>query len=208
MRFGVRWLVVVAVVVVAAVLAVRPWTWHASTTATPPATTVSVPNIAAERTAAELPACASTAPNPKFASITVTCLADGKQLDFASLLSTGPVLVNTWATWCQPCQRELPALDAYAKQPQAIRVVGVQVRDDPGDALNLLAALHVHLPMATDRTGAAAKALGLVVGLPASYLVRPDGTVTLISQPRVFDDAGQVRATIERMLGTDGSARG
>jgi thiol-disulfide isomerase/thioredoxin len=194
---------VIAVVLVATVLAVRPWTWHSAGSATPAAPVTTTANYSAERAAAALPACRSGTRNgARFAGVRVTCLADGADVDFAGLVADTPVLVNTWATWCQPCQQELPALDAYARQPGAIRVLGVQVRDDQGDPLALLRTLGVHLPMVSDHSGAAAKALGLVVGLPASYLVRPDGSVTLISQPRVFDDPNQVRATVEAMLGS------
>ena len=36
-----------------------------------------------------------------------------------------PLLVNLWATWCIPCVKELPALDALAAQNGAIQVVAV-----------------------------------------------------------------------------------
>jgi thiol-disulfide isomerase/thioredoxin len=36
-----------------------------------------------------------------------------------------PVLVNIWATWCAPCVKELPTLQAVAKQKGGIRVIAV-----------------------------------------------------------------------------------
>lgn len=41
------------------------------------------------------------------------------------------VLVNYWATWCEPCREELPGLVAVAKeyQPQGLAVVGVSMDD-------------------------------------------------------------------------------
>jgi thiol-disulfide isomerase/thioredoxin len=47
-----------------------------------------------------------------------------------------PVLVNFWATWCEPCRDEYPMLNELAKQyaPQGLRVVGVSM-DDDGDLI-------------------------------------------------------------------------
>jgi thiol-disulfide isomerase/thioredoxin len=47
-----------------------------------------------------------------------------------------PLLVNFWATWCEPCRDEYPLLNELAKQyaPQGLRVVGVSM-DDDGDLI-------------------------------------------------------------------------
>jgi thiol-disulfide isomerase/thioredoxin len=47
-----------------------------------------------------------------------------------------PLLVNFWATWCEPCRHEYPMLNELAKQyaPQGLKVVGVNL-DDDGDLI-------------------------------------------------------------------------
>jgi len=47
-----------------------------------------------------------------------------------------PVLVNFWATWCEPCRDEYPMLNQLAKQyaPQGLKVVGVSM-DQDGDLI-------------------------------------------------------------------------
>ena len=46
------------------------------------------------------------------------------------------LLVNFWATWCEPCRHEYPMLNDLAKQyaPQGLKVVGVSL-DDDGDLI-------------------------------------------------------------------------
>jgi thiol-disulfide isomerase/thioredoxin len=47
-----------------------------------------------------------------------------------------PLLVNFWATWCEPCRHEYPMLNELAKQyaPQGLKIVGVSL-DDDGDLI-------------------------------------------------------------------------
>src|SRR5215469_17476310 len=43
-----------------------------------------------------------------------------------------PLLINFWATWCEPCRDEYPLLNELAKQyaPQGLQVVGVSLDQD------------------------------------------------------------------------------
>lgn len=197
-RWSLRWLVAGVVVVAAVVIAVWPRD-HAAAPAAAPAP----PNLAADRARAGLAPCRpQQTATPTLAAVRVTCLADGSGVALGSLLGGQPALVNLWASWCVPCQRELPALDAYAARPDAVPVVGVQVQSDQRSGLRLLSGLHVHHLQLVYDTGAAARALRLPVGLPVSYLVRSDGTATVITQPsRVLDSVEQVRRAVATYTG-------
>lgn len=199
-----RWALVAIVVVAAATIAVWP-RGHAT-----PAPAAAAPNLSADRAKAALAACPTSSAHSAsvLTGVRVTCLGDGRSLDLGSVLAGQAVLVNVWASWCQPCQEELPALDSYAGQPGAVRVIGVQVQSPARDGLDLLASLGVHLPTVYDTTGAfdeggaAARALRLPPVLPVSYLVKPDGTATMIRQPApVLTSVDAVRQAVATYLG-------
>jgi thiol-disulfide isomerase/thioredoxin len=194
----IRWLVAGVVVVAAVVIAVWPRGGGGAPAA---AQQDPQPNLTAARAKADLPRCAPATPGaatPALAGVRVTCLGTGAGVDLGTLLAGHSALVNVWASWCVPCQRELPALDAYAARPGSVPVIGLQVQSPQADGLGLLAGLGVHhLPMVYDTTGAAAKSLRLPEGLPVSYLVSPDGTATVITRPaRVLDTADQVAQAV------------
>lgn len=93
-----------------------------------------------------------------------------------------PVLLNLWATWCEPCVEELPALAALgaAYASQGLGVVFINHREAPaaierfqarGDpAAEALA----HWPVLLDSDGAATRALGVNI-FPSTVLVARDG---------------------------------
>ncbi|HEX4700814.1 MAG TPA: TlpA family protein disulfide reductase, partial [Pseudonocardiaceae bacterium] len=98
-------------------------------------------------------------------------------------------------------------LNTYAHLPGAVRVVGIQVQSDQRDGLDLLASLHVHLPMVIDETGAASRALHLPPALPASYVVRQDGTVTLVEHPsRILLSLDAAKQAVATYVGAGGGA--
>ncbi|EME51324.1 TlpA family protein disulfide reductase [Amycolatopsis decaplanina] len=159
-------------------------------------------DLTAARAKAALGPCPPPGPGEvaKLRGVDVECLGDGSRVDLAKVLSGGPVLVNLWASWCEPCRAELPLLQRYATQPGAARVLLVQVASSGADGLAMLSDLGVRLPSVFDgdgQSGPTRTALKVPSSLPATYLVTAGGDVRLIENPRVFLNTDQVRAAVE-----------
>jgi thiol-disulfide isomerase/thioredoxin len=127
--------------------------------------------------------------------LTATCLADGATTDVAQAFA-GPVLVNVWATWCAPCQDELPVLSAYATEPGAIAVMAVAVESEQSTAVAMLTNLNVRMPSLLDKDDSVRRALKVPASLPASFLINAQGNVQLINDPRVFKSVADIRKAV------------
>ncbi len=141
------------------------------------------------------------APAGELAGIEVPCLGAPGTVDLAAALAGRETLLNIWASWCVPCKEELPALQAYSARPDAVPVLGVNLKDNPVQALELLTKLKIHLPMVVDSVGGLNVKLK-TVAVPASFLVRPDGSVTQllpqVAYTEAFEVADAVAATRAR----------
>jgi cytochrome c biogenesis protein CcmG/thiol:disulfide interchange protein DsbE len=102
---------------------------------------------------------------------------DGGRVDLAALRGR-PVVVNFWATWCEPCVREFPLLRAAAAAHRADRlaVVGVLSGDRPAAARAFVRRLDATWPVGLDPDTTTAAAWG-AVGLPHTWFIHPDGTL-------------------------------
>jgi cytochrome c biogenesis protein CcmG, thiol:disulfide interchange protein DsbE len=102
---------------------------------------------------------------------------DGAQVDLAALRGR-PVVVNFWATWCEPCVREFPLLRRAAAdhRGQRLVVVGVLAGDRAAAARGFVRRHRATWPVGLDPDAATAARWG-AVGLPHSWFVRPDGTL-------------------------------
>jgi thiol-disulfide isomerase/thioredoxin len=200
---GVRWLIVIVVLVAAVVVAVWP-RGDGTQSQAAPAIPIPATDITTARAQAALTPCPTATPTAHTAltSVSVNCAATGSTTTFGSVLDpSAPTLVNVWAFWCTECRTELPVLEQYAATEGAVRVVTLMVQSPEALGLQTLAGLHVHLPTVVDLDGAAGKALKLPIGLPASYLVRPDGTASLIDSLRTFDTVDEVRQAVSAARG-------
>ncbi|WP_410593458.1 TlpA family protein disulfide reductase [Amycolatopsis sp. lyj-23] len=190
-----KWAIAAAVLAVALIVALLP---RGGDSAAKPAG-----DLGPARSAAALqpcPAPGAAQPVKQLEGVTADCLGDGASVDVGKALAGAPVLVNVWASWCEPCRTELPVLQEYAKQPGAVRVLGVQVQSPAKDGLDLLAKLGVHLPSVYDgngQTGPVRNALKVPPRLPASYLVTAAGEIRFIANPPTFVNTDQVRAAVE-----------
>jgi len=83
----------------------------------------------------------------------------GKSWDLASLQGTA-VLLNFWATWCEPCREEMPSLQALAKrhEPDALVVLMVNYREAETGIRRFLERMPLALPVLLDSDGSAARA--------------------------------------------------
>jgi thiol-disulfide isomerase/thioredoxin len=88
------------------------------------------------------------------------------------------LVVNVWATWCEPCRREQPALQQVQAtyEGQDVTFVGVDYRDDRAAAERWIEDFQVSYPSLYDPNGRTAATLGFPF-LPDTYLVDATGTI-------------------------------
>jgi thiol-disulfide isomerase/thioredoxin len=100
---------------------------------------------------------------------------EGKPVDLATMRGR-VVLVNFWATWCEPCREEMPALERLREKlgDSGLEVVTVNFGESDGAVTRFLAKLKISVPVLLDPHKEAADAWK-VRGLPMTFLVDADG---------------------------------
>ncbi|HEX5856487.1 MAG TPA: TlpA disulfide reductase family protein [Microbacterium sp.] len=93
-------------------------------------------------------------------------------------LRGAPVVLNFWASWCDPCRAEIGLLERRWRdvEPAGVLVLGINQQDARDDALAFLADRGVTFPSVRDPGKETARAWG-VTGTPETFFVSADGDV-------------------------------
>jgi peroxiredoxin len=91
------------------------------------------------------------------------------------------VVLNFFATWCEGCRQETPALEAFvaAHPTSQVQVVSVLHADSVADARHFVSAHGVDWPVLAGGSDAVAEHFGLSDALPQTYLIEPDGRIAV-----------------------------
>ena len=88
------------------------------------------------------------------------------------------VLLNFWATWCEPCLTEMPTFVEWQKQygSRKFQVIGISMDDADPDVIATVSRLKLNYPvlMGDEYLGAD---YGGVLGLPVTFLIDRDGKI-------------------------------
>lgn len=124
----------------------------------------------------------------------------GKTHDLASLRGK-VVLVNFWATWCEPCREEMPSMNrlraSLAGRP--FEILAVNLGEPETRIERFLEKIPLDFPVLLDRDMARAKAWKARV-LPASYLVGPDGRIRYSHLGDIDWSSSEVQQLVQRIL--------
>ena len=123
----------------------------------------------------------------------------GRPVDLAALRGR-VVLLNFWATWCSPCQVEIPRFVGWQTKYEAdgLQIIGVSMDDDSAPVASLVREHAVNYPVVMGD-----EQIGLlydgVLGLPVTYLIDRQGIIR--SRYKGAADLRAMESAIQRLLG-------
>jgi cytochrome c biogenesis protein CcmG/thiol:disulfide interchange protein DsbE len=91
------------------------------------------------------------------------------------------VLLNVWASWCSPCRDEIPLLERTQADlaKQGGTVLGIDVKENSGAALDAVKEFGISYPSLRDRDGSYTQKWG-VTGYPETFVLDRKGRVAAV----------------------------
>lgn len=110
------------------------------------------------------------------------------------------VLLNFWATWCAPCQLEMPQFIAWQKQygGEGLQIVGISMDDDDAPVRSFVQKLAVNYPVVMG-DAALGERYGGVLGLPVTFLIDRKGVIRARFEGET--DLKRIEVQVRELLG-------
>lgn len=118
------------------------------------------------------------------------------------------VLVNFWATWCEPCREEMPSMQRLRAglEGRPFVVLAVNLAESEGRVRRFLEQTPIAFPVLLDRDGSVAKAWRARI-LPASFVVGPDGAIRYSALGELDWSDDQVRRAMLALMPPEATQR-
>ncbi|MDP3411682.1 MAG: TlpA disulfide reductase family protein, partial [Polaromonas sp.] len=113
------------------------------------------------------------------------------------------VLINFWASWCEPCRAEMPTLQQIADLygPDKLQVLALNFKEHPNRAIQFAVTTGLSLPVLLDPQGQTAKAWGVRV-FPTTVLIDRQGRARQRVQGEVDWTSAPAAKLLEALLKT------
>jgi cytochrome c biogenesis protein CcmG, thiol:disulfide interchange protein DsbE len=96
------------------------------------------------------------------------------------------VVLNFWASWCDPCRKESPLLQRWHRriEPQGGTVLGIDVQDLTDDARAFISEYKLTYPMLRDGEGLT-REIFTIVGFPETFVIDRKGRIAAVRRGAV-----------------------
>jgi thiol-disulfide isomerase/thioredoxin len=128
--------------------------------------------------------------------ISLPCLNGSGSVTFEAI--RGPVLVNVWGSWCEPCKQEIPHLVDIAKGGK-IAIIGIDVEErNMAAGQKFVAAHNMTWPQLYD---VKAKTRGIFgMGVPVTWFIDAQGK-TVYKKIGLFTSTDQIKKLVKKYFG-------
>lgn len=119
------------------------------------------------------------------------------------------VLLNIWATWCGPCEQEMPSMERVHRElaPEGLKILAVSIDLDNPDAVRRwLAERKLDFQVLLDRTGGIQR-IYQTTGVPESFVIDKHGVIVKKTFATEWDHPAQ-KALFRRLLAEPDQPKG
>lgn len=137
--------------------------------------------------------------------IRVARIPGGDSINLRTAFRGHVTLINVWATWCVPCQTEMPSIERLYQQyrNRGFRVAATSIdRSEPGPVETFAQRYGLTFDILQDQSGTIESAYQLM-GTPESFLLDRDGRIQYVALGAETWDSPANRQRVEHLLAQD-----